>query len=172
MDDDLYPRGAATLLGSWEAYASGSAGASVNRYPGVVAAVFPTEPERDVYNNALLDRGLVGVALADALDAMEAAYAEAGIPRFVAWVHETDTTSSTELQRRGYTFDTATRAMGMRLDQFPVIRPEIELGEADWEEYLRIIEAPPGLLKAADHACFRVLIARFGGENAAAAMAS
>lgn len=170
-DADLYSRGAATLLGSWEAYAGGSTGASVKRLPGVACGVFPNEPECGVYNNALLHRGLVGAPLTDALDAMEAAYAEAEISRFAAWVHETDAASVLELERRGYTFDTSTRAMGMTLDQLPLGRPDVELGKADWEEYLRVIEAPPGLLKAADHAAFRVLVGRFRGENAAAAMA-
>ena len=57
-DNDLYVRGAATLLASWEQYARGSAGAALQRLEGVAAAVFPTDPERGVYNNALLDRDL------------------------------------------------------------------------------------------------------------------
>ena len=47
-----------TLVASWEAYARGSHGAAVIRSPGVATAVFPNEPERGVYNNALLERGL------------------------------------------------------------------------------------------------------------------
>ena len=57
-DTDLYTRGAATLLASWEEYARGSAGAALERLDAVSAAVFPYEPERSVYNNALLDRDL------------------------------------------------------------------------------------------------------------------
>jgi hypothetical protein len=52
-DADLYARGSETLLASWETYARGSPGAAVQRLPGVAAAVFPREPERGVYNNAL-----------------------------------------------------------------------------------------------------------------------
>ena len=51
-DADLYRRGTATLIASWEAYARGATGAAVRRSPGVAAAVFPNEPERAVYNNA------------------------------------------------------------------------------------------------------------------------
>ena len=40
-DHDLYARGAATLVASWEAYAHGSAGATLERLHGVSAAVFP-----------------------------------------------------------------------------------------------------------------------------------
>ena len=57
-DSDLYVRGAATLFASWEEYARGSAGAALKRLDGVSAAVFPSGPERAVYNNALLDRDL------------------------------------------------------------------------------------------------------------------
>ena len=89
-DAGLYLRGSDTLLASWEAYAHGTVGAAVKRLPGVAAAVFPHEPERDVYNNALLEPDLGPGERSDALDAMEAVYAAAGITRFAAWVHETD----------------------------------------------------------------------------------
>jgi hypothetical protein len=56
--DDLYRRGVATLLAAWEAHARGARGASVRRHPGVAVAVFPSGPERAVYNNAVLDRDL------------------------------------------------------------------------------------------------------------------
>jgi hypothetical protein len=55
---DLYRRGVATAVASWEAYARGCAGAAVVRLGGVSAAVFPSGPERAVYNNAVLERGL------------------------------------------------------------------------------------------------------------------
>ena len=57
-DPDLYLRGAETLLASWEEYAHGTTGAAVQRFPGVSSAVFPNEPERAVYNKALLERDL------------------------------------------------------------------------------------------------------------------
>ena len=82
-DAELYPRGRDTLLASWEAYARGATGAALHRLPGVAAAVFPHEPERAVYNNALLDRDLGASERAGALDAMEAVYAAAGVARFV-----------------------------------------------------------------------------------------
>ena len=118
-DADLYLRGAETLVASWEEYARGSNGASVQHAPGVAAAVFPNEPERAVYNNALLERDLATAERAAAVDAMEAAYAEAGVRRFAAWVHECDEAMSGDLKRRGYTLDQSTRAMGMALDEIP-----------------------------------------------------
>src|SRR5215472_17329242 len=57
-DADLYLRGTETLLASWEEYARRATAATVHRVPGVAAGVFPEEPERAVYNNALLDRHL------------------------------------------------------------------------------------------------------------------
>src|SRR4029453_10757735 len=83
-------RGAETLLGSWEEYARGATGAAVQRFPGVATALFPNEPERAVYNNALLERDLTAAERADALEAMEATYAAGGVTRFAAWAHDTD----------------------------------------------------------------------------------
>jgi ribosomal protein S18 acetylase RimI-like enzyme len=170
-DADLYLRGAATLLASWEAYARGATGAALRRMPGVATAVFPNEPERGVYNNALLDRGLPAGERADALDAMERAYAAAGVTRFAAWVHESDAPMRADVERRGYTLDTSTLAMGMALDEIRLPRPEIELAPPDWFEYLRIVGVPPDFLAQADPAEYRVLLARLDGENVATAMA-
>jgi ribosomal protein S18 acetylase RimI-like enzyme len=170
-DADLYRRGAETLLASWEEYARGATGAAVQRSPGVATACFPKEPERAVYNNALLERDLAAAERADALDAMEAAYAAAGVARFAAWVHESDEPMCGDLERRGYTFDTSTRAMGMALDDIRVPRPSIELGPPDWFEYLRIVGVPPDFLSRADPHAYLILVARLEGENVAAAMA-
>jgi hypothetical protein len=71
-------------------YARGSPGASLNRRDGVAAAVFPSEPERGIYNNALLDRDLGPVERAAAVDAMDEAYRSASVDRYAAWVHESD----------------------------------------------------------------------------------
>jgi ribosomal protein S18 acetylase RimI-like enzyme len=170
-DSDLYRRGAATLLASWEEYARGAAGAALRRLPGVAVAVFPNEPERGVYNNALLERDLAAAERADALDAMEAAYARAGVRRFAAWAHETDLALRTDLERRGYTIDTSTRAMGLSLDRVRVPRPELDLAPPDWFEYLRIVGVAPDFLSAADPAAYHILVARLDGENVAAGMA-
>jgi GNAT superfamily N-acetyltransferase len=170
-DAALYERGAETLLASWAQYARGAAGAAVHRLPGVATAVFPTPPERDVYNNALIDRDLGAVQRADAIAAMEALYEEAGVSRFAAWVHESDEAMRSELERRGYALDEVTRAMGMTLDGIHVPRPELESAPADWSEHLRIAEVPPGLLSGIDTAAFHVLVARLGGESVATGIA-
>lgn len=170
-DAELYTRGTATLLASWEAYAAGARGAAVRRLPGVVAAVFPHGPERDVYNNAVLARDLAAGERADAIGAMEQAYAAAGIARFAAWVHESDPAMRAELERRGYALDETTRAMGMALGDIRVPRPAIDVGDLGWPEYLRIFGLPPGMLGTADHAAFHLRAARLDGETVAAALA-
>jgi len=170
-DADLYLRGAETLLASWEEDARGATGAAVHRFPGVATAVFANEPERAVYNNALLERDLAAGERAVALDAMDAAYAAAGVTRFAAWVHERDVAMRTDLERRGYRLDTSTLAMGMALDDIRLLRPEIELGPPDWLEYLRIIGVPPNFLSGADPAAYHVVVARLHGENVATGMA-
>jgi hypothetical protein len=53
-DTLLYRRGVETVLAAWEVYARGAPGAEVRRDPGFAAAVFPNEPERNVFNNAIL----------------------------------------------------------------------------------------------------------------------
>jgi GNAT superfamily N-acetyltransferase len=170
-DAELYLRGRDTLLASWEAYARGATGAALHRLPGVAAAVFPNEPERAVYNNALLDRDLGASERAGALDAMEAVYAGAGVARFAAWVHESDEPMRAELEQRGYTLDTTTRAMGMALDDIAVPRPQIPLRPARWLEYLTMEHLPLDFLATADHAAFHLLAARIDGEMVAAALA-
>src|SRR4051795_10078273 len=112
-DAELYERGAATAVASWEAYARGADSAAVVRAAGVASAVFPRGPERSVYNNTWLDRDMPRERRAEATAAMEAAYASAAVSRFAAWVHESDAPLRADLESRGYTLDTATRAMGM-----------------------------------------------------------
>jgi ribosomal protein S18 acetylase RimI-like enzyme len=170
-DGHLYQRGFETLLASWEAYAAGAPRASVTRLPGVSLAVFPEGPERDVYNNAVLEMGLDAVARADAIGSMEAAYADAGVGRFAAWIREQDQAMRRELEARGYLFDTATRAMGMTLDDLGPEGPALDLAGARWDDYLRLFDLPPALLERADHAAFNLRVARLDGRCAAAALA-
>jgi ribosomal protein S18 acetylase RimI-like enzyme len=168
---DLYDRGTATLLASWEQYARGANGAALRRLPGVAAAVFPHDPERAIYNNALLERDLPAVARADAIAAMEDVYESAGVARFAAWVHESDEAMSSDLRRRGYELDEVTRAMGIALDDIPVPEPKLELAPADWSEHLRIAGVPAGLLSGIEAAAFQILIARDRSEQVATGIA-
>ena len=169
-DADLYSRGTATLVAAWEEDARGATGAALRRHPGVAAAVFPHEPEHSFYNNALLGRGLSVLDRMGALEAMEAAYATAGVDRFAAWVHESDRPMQHDLERRGYRLKTTTRAMGMVLGETRLPPPRTELAPPDWHEHLRLIQVPPGFLANADPAAYRVAIARLDGESVATAV--
>lgn len=170
-DAELYRRGAATVIASHEAYARGAREAAVVCAPGVIAAVFPHEPERGVYNNALLESNLSATERASALDAMASIYAAAGVTRFAAWVHERDTAMWGDLEQRGYTRDTSTRAMGMALDDLRLPRPELELGSLTWDDYVHQFELPEGLLREADHSEFHLVFARLDGDDVATALA-
>ena len=170
-DVDLYLRGTETLLASWEEYARGAVDASVRRGPGVGIAIFPCEPERAVYNNALLVPGLTTRARAAALDELEASYAAARVPRYAAWTHECDRAMHAELERRGYVLDVTTRAMGMCLGDLRVPLPEVDLATPEWAEYLRLVGVPPTFLAGADPDVYHVLVARLDGETVATAMA-
>jgi len=139
--------------------------------------VFPRDPERAVYNNALLDRDLGPTERAVAVDAMDAAYRSAGVDRYAAWAHESDEGMRAELSNRGYTIDESTRAMGMSLDDISLALPEVDANVgplSDWDEYLeylRMVGVPAGLLGGADPSAFHTLVARLDGENVATAIA-
>ena len=167
----LFERQVHSLVASWAKYATGSTGAEVREEDGATICVFPSEPERLVYNNALITRGLDRAAAGAAIEAIERTYGEAGIDGYAAWAHESDQATIAELRERGYRFDTSTRAMAMLLDDLAVPRPEVDLGESAWAEYLRIIDVPEGLLQGVDASDFHVLIARLDGRNVATAMA-
>src|SRR4051812_16779241 len=76
-DIDLYRRGVDTAIAARAVIARGSRDAAVVRAPGVAAGVFPHEPERSIYNNAVLEHGLGRADRAAAIDAMEVTYATA-----------------------------------------------------------------------------------------------
>jgi GNAT superfamily N-acetyltransferase len=170
-DADLYARGAATLLAAWEEDSRGARGAAFVRLPGVAAALFPHEPERTFFNNALLERRLAAEGRSTALAAMEAVYANCGIEHFAAWVHESDGAMQHDLARRGYRIDTTTRAMGMMLDEARLTPLQIELAPPLLREHFRIAEVPPDFLAAADPAAYHVAVGRLNGESVATAMA-
>ena len=54
----LYERPLATTIAYGEHFAAATDGARVFRAPGLAAAVLPSGRERDVYNNAVLERDL------------------------------------------------------------------------------------------------------------------
>ena len=170
-DADLYDRGIRTLVSSWQLITRGPRGARIKTCRGGAAAVFPVDPERGIYNNAVVDRVLAPAARIETLAAIEAAYTAAHVDRFSVWVHESDDAMRADLEERGYAFAESTRAMGMLLEDIAVPRPEIDLAPADWAEHLRILGSPPELLSDADLSAFHLLVGRVDGENVSTAVA-
>lgn len=169
-DTTLYARNADSLLASWEINASASRDARVARAAGVAAAVFPMQPERAVYNNALFERGLNAAGREHALDAMAAAYASAGIPHFAAWVHESDPAMRRALEESGYVLDPSTTiAMGMALGESAAPVPAgheraFELKAVTWSDYLALSGLPSDFLHGIDQRRFQLLGAFADGE--------
>jgi hypothetical protein len=126
--------------------------------------------ERSVLNNALFDRDLTTGERTTAIDATETAYAEAGVERFAAWVHESDSALRADLEQRRYTIDTSRLAIGMQLDPVTRARPELELGAVGWDDYVRIFELPESLLADGDHSRFHLLVAQLDGTPVTTAM--
>jgi ribosomal protein S18 acetylase RimI-like enzyme len=169
--DELYRRMAAGLRAASRHFAAASPGAFVQDEPGTSIAVFPTPPDRSIYNSALFERGLSAADRRAAIDATEAAYARAGIEGYAAWVHDSDTPLIDDLLARGYRLTEANRAMSVRLDDVTAPPPELDVVRIDWSEHLRIIEAPEGLLRRFDTRIFRVYAARLDGRPVATAIA-
>jgi ribosomal protein S18 acetylase RimI-like enzyme len=166
-DDELYASGMRTAAACWAAFARVTPGAAVHHPAHAAVAVFPTEPERSIYNNAILACGLASAQRAAALEAMEELYAASGVGHFAAWVRESDHAMHDELRRRGYTVDTSTRAMAMPLDGLSLQRPDLDLVAPEWREHLRLINAPSTLLDALDPTALHLLVARNDDANVA-----
>lgn len=166
-DDELYERGMRTAEACWAAFARATPRAAVHHPSHVAVAVFPDNPERSIYNNAILSRGLAPAERAAALDAMEELYAASGVDRFAAWVHESDHAMQDELRRRRYTADTTTRAMAMPLDGLSLPQPCLDFAAPEWREHLRLIDAPSTLLGGFDPSELHLLVARNAGATVA-----
>jgi ribosomal protein S18 acetylase RimI-like enzyme len=170
----LYRRMEANLLASWERYAAGSAGAFLRREPEVALAVFPAPPERQVYNNALLSRGLDDAQAGSAMSFLEEQYGSAGIHGFAVWAHESEAAAIATLEARGYRVDTITRAMAMTLDAIERPRSRFAITSADWPQYVQMLGslgAPEGLLTEMDPSGFHAAVALVDGQRVAAAIA-
>jgi ribosomal protein S18 acetylase RimI-like enzyme len=170
----LYERMEANLLASWERYATGSSGAFLHRAADVRIAVFPSAPERVVYNNTLLGRGLDQARADAAIRLLEQLYASAGVDGYAVWAHESEAASIACLEAGGYHVDTTTRAMAMSLDAMGIPQPHARLTSADWPQYVQVLGklgAPEGLLRDMDPIDFHAAVACLDGKQVAAAIA-
>jgi ribosomal protein S18 acetylase RimI-like enzyme len=173
-DDDLYRRGVATMIAAWEADARGSAGAELVIRDGFAAGVFPSEPERSIFNNVLIRRGLGRVKRLEAIEAIESVYAGAGVDHYAVWAHESEGALRTQLSAGGFRLEETTRVMAMSLDGIESRPLGDELERFDWSRYLATLRAeglPDGLLGGVDPDAYHVLGARVAGQDVAAAIA-
>jgi ribosomal protein S18 acetylase RimI-like enzyme len=170
-DGTLYARGVRTLLASWEQYARGARGAALVRLPDATAAVFPHGPQRSVYNNALLARGLSASACARAIASAERSYAAVGVNRFAVWVHERDEVAREELERHRYTVDTVTHFMATTLGRSVARRRGPAVEPATLADHTCVAELPAGLLDLLEESAFEVVVARLHGRRASTAIA-
>jgi ribosomal protein S18 acetylase RimI-like enzyme len=173
-ESDSYLRAAATLLASWEVDAHGAAGAELVRADAFAAGVFPNGPERDVFNNVLIRRGLGRVERGQAIDDLRSVYSKAGIDRFAAWAHDSDSQLRAELLARGFKLEESSRLMAMSLEGIELQPGEIEVERFDWQRYLAYLRSeglPEGLLSGVDPDAYHVFGIRVGGTDAATAIA-
>jgi ribosomal protein S18 acetylase RimI-like enzyme len=169
-----YQRMEANLLASWERYATASAGAFLRRAADVTVAVFPASPERVVYNNALLGRGLDHARADSAIRLLEELYASAGLDGYAVWAHESEAATRACLKKRGYHVDTTTRAMSMSLAAIGMAQPRPRLPSAGWPQYVQVLGAlgaPEGLLVDMDPTGFHAAIGCVDDQRVAAAVA-
>ena len=89
LDANLYARGTATLIASWEEYAKGAADAFVQGgWPASLPPSSRTSPSAASTTTRFSSSTYQRKSGRDAVNAMEAASANAGVDRFAAWVHE------------------------------------------------------------------------------------
>ena len=113
---ELSDRGTATLVASWQEYAGEAVGATLRRLPASRAGRLRMGPSAPSTTTPSSTANLTVAEWATAIEAMEDAYASAGITRYAAWVREHDEAMRDDLMRRGYTLSDSSLAMGMALD--------------------------------------------------------
>ena len=159
----------ATLVRSWAYFASGSPGAEVIETEAATIAVFPSPPEREFLNNAILHRGRSG--LDEVMDLVERTYAEPGVDRYAVWTHEPSGPLMAAIGARGYVHDTATRAMAIDLADLPALDSSgldlVDLSLAEFWAVNGLDDLLPELAPTGS----RIYAARFDGEPAATLMA-
>ena len=107
-DDDLVTRAAEANAASFIAIATASAGGRTLEEPGVRAIATPAAPERPLFNAAF---GLEPGALGRAYERLASFYAEAGVPRWTAFVDPGDAESVATLSGNGHELDAEPRMM-------------------------------------------------------------
>ena len=150
-DAELYRRGVATLLASWEEYARGR-----RRRRGLRAAAASPRPCSRASPSApstttrCSTRPRAGRARRGRRRDGGRLRAPPASTRYAAWVHESDDGDARRARARAATRSTRRRGRwAWRSTTSRLPRPELELGPPDWPEYLRILGARRAGLPAA-----------------------
>jgi ribosomal protein S18 acetylase RimI-like enzyme len=109
-----------------ELLATGSAGARLIEFDGVVASATPAVPERSIANSVSYEHA---GELAAAYEELAAAFDEDGIRAWTVWVPESDSEAIALLEGRGHAFDGHPGAMTLDLAKF---EPPA-LGDLEWD---------------------------------------
>jgi GNAT superfamily N-acetyltransferase len=127
----------------WRSLAERSGG-SVWEERDVLAAVFPTAPERSVFNSVFYEDG---ERLLASLDRIAAAYEQAGVRAWTVWVPEAEEPVARALADAGHVLDAEPRAMAMEISELRAPDPDrsIEVREEpDMAEVARLNEIAYG----------------------------
>ncbi len=95
-----------------EAFGSGAPDSILIRREGLIASVVPAAPQRSLFNSVFYNDPL---ALAEALDTLEALYESHGVQAWTVWVPDSDREAARLLASRSHTLDAEPRAMAMEL---------------------------------------------------------
>ena len=129
----------------WLAIAGASVGGSALELPGVTAAIVPAMPERSVVNSVVYDDA---DALERELDAIAAAYDDAGVHAWTVWVHESDERAGDLLAGAGHVLDAHPMGQARELDGVEEL-PHVDLDlhpDPGPGEFDPVVEAAYGFL--------------------------
>jgi GNAT superfamily N-acetyltransferase len=129
--DDLLRRAAEANAASFAAVAAASPGGRRLADPGVRAIATPAAPERPLFNAAF---GLEPGALAEAYEGLAGFYAEAGVPRWTAFVDPADRASTAALEAHAHVLDAEPRMMLGRTEDVAGADAPVDLDPAPTPE--------------------------------------
>jgi GNAT superfamily N-acetyltransferase len=124
-DPELYQRVRGLLRAETALFGSSADGASLLRFPGVVASLNPAAPDRSIFNWVIADHPHELFAVYDELAHR---YAEAGVRAWTIWSDENDGVTAEWVTARGHTLDAKPRAMAADIAALSL--PEI--GDLSW----------------------------------------
>jgi GNAT superfamily N-acetyltransferase len=116
---------------------------------GVVAEIFPSAPDRSVFNSVFYEESEPLIAL---LDEVAAAYRDAGVRAWTVWAPEADGAAAEALKAAGHKLDAKPRDMAMALRELPAREPDPELAareQYDLATMARINEVAYGYAEGA-----------------------